>query len=139
QLQVPHLIKMAIIHYQFETIHPFLDGNGRIGRLLMTLYLIDKKLLRYPTLYLSYYFEQNRMEYYSNLMKVRTENKLSEWLEFFLKGVIETAQNSIDTFMQIIALRDRVERELLPTLGKKSKEARNLIVHMYKNPILDGA
>ena len=97
-INVPHLVKIAIIHYQFETIHPFLDGNGRIGRLLITLYLIDKKLLKFPTLYLSDYFERNRRDYYDMLTAVRQKNKLKDWIVFVLQGVIETAQNSIETF-----------------------------------------
>lgn len=137
-IKVPHLIKIALIHYQFETIHPFLDGNGRIGRLLITIYLIDKKLLHYPTLYLSYFFEKNRRDYYEKLTLVRTENKLSDWLAFFLEGVIETAKSSIATFQNIIALRENIERNLLPTLGKKQKDASNLIKFLYKSPITDG-
>lgn len=138
-IKVPHLIKIAIIHYQFETIHPFLDGNGRIGRLLITLYLIDKKLLKYPTLYLSYYFEKNRRAYYDNLNTVRAQDKLNEWVAFFLQGVIETAESSIETFQNIIKLRDSIEREKLPTLGRKQTDALGLIKALYKNPIMDGA
>ena len=138
-IQVPHLIKIALIHYQFETIHPFLDGNGRMGRLLITLYLIDKKILQYPTLYLSYYFEKNRRSYYDKLMDVREKNALSAWLQFFLEGVIETAQDSIKTFENIIALRDKIERELLPALGKKQMDALELIKCLYREPIMDGS
>lgn len=138
EIKVPHLIKIAIIHYQFETIHPFLDGNGRIGRLLITLYLIDKKLLKHPTLYLSYFFEKNRRDYYDKLTEVREKNKLNGWIQFFLEGVIETAQNSIETFENIIRLRDLIERGLLPTLGKKQMDALSLIKQLYKDPILSG-
>ena len=138
EIKVPHLIKIAIIHYQFETIHPFLDGNGRIGRLLITLYLLDKKLLKYPTLYLSAYFEKNRQDYYDKLTLVRTHHKLNEWIAFFLKGVIETAHNSIDTFQNIIALRDDIERNKLLRLGRKQAAAQELLNALYKNPIMDG-
>ena len=137
-VKIPHLIKIAIIHYQFETIHPFLDGNGRIGRLLITLYLLDKKLLKYPTLYLSYFFEKNRNNYYDKLTRVRTENKLSDWIAFFLEGIIETAQNSIATFENIIKLRDTIERTSIATLGRKQADALSLLKKMYKTPILDG-
>jgi len=136
-IQVPHLIKIAIIHYQFETIHPFLDGNGRIGRLLITLYLIDKQILQKPTLYLSYFFEKNRREYYEKLTIVRTENKLVSWITFFLIGVIETAKDSITTFQNIIELRERIERVILPTLGRKQKDCLKLINALYKQPIMD--
>lgn len=137
-INVQHLVKIAIIHYQFETIHPFLGGNGRIGRLLITLYLIDKKLLKFPTLYLSDYFEKNRREYYHMLTAVRQENRLKDWIVFFLQGVIETAQNSIETFQNIINLRDNIERQKLIKLGRKQIQAQNLITEMYKEPIMDG-
>jgi len=138
-VKVPHLIKIALIHYQFETIHPFLDGNGRVGRLLITLYLIDKKVLRHPTLYLSYYFEKNRRAYYDNLMAVRTGNQLVNWVRFFLQGVIETAENSIATFQNIIRLRGEIERSRIITLGRKQPEAIRLLNELYKQPIMDGA
>lgn len=137
-IQVPHLIKIAIIHYQFETIHPFLDGNGRIGRLLITLYMIDKKLLQYPTLYLSDFFEKNRKEYYDNLTVVREKNDLLNWIEFFLDGVIETAKKSIATFQNIIKLREDIELNQLIKLGKRQGEGKKLIKELYKQPILDG-
>ncbi len=136
-IAVPHLIKIAIIHYQFETIHPFLDGNGRIGRLLITLYLLDKKLLQKPTLYLSDYFERNRRDYYNNLTQVRTKNDLENWIVFFLDGVIETAKKSIQAFKDINQLRNKIELNQLITLGKKQKDAKKLIDVLYKMPILD--
>ena len=136
-ITVPQLIKIALIHYQFETIHPFLDGNGRIGRLLITLYLIDKKLLQKPTLYLSDYFERNRRDYYDNLTQVRTKNDLENWLLFFLDGIIETAKKSIQAFNDINQLRNKIERNQLITLGRKQKEGKKLIDVLYKNPIID--
>ena len=136
-IAVPHLIKIALIHYQFETIHPFLDGNGRIGRLLITLYLIDKKLLNRPTLYLSDYFERNRQDYYDNLMRVREKDDLENWLFFFLDGVIETAKNSIQSFNDILALRNKIELNTLIKLGRKQKDGKKLIDTLYKNPIMD--
>lgn len=136
---VPHLIKIAIIHYQFETIHPFLDGNGRIGRLLITMYLLDKKLMRKPALYLSEFFERNRRDYYEKLNAVRTHNMLQEWIRFFLQGIIETSQSSIETFQKIIALRDDIERNKLITLGRRQPDGMKLITAMYKQPILYGS
>lgn len=135
---LPHLIRAAIIHYQFETIHPFLDGNGRIGRLLISLYLIDQHILQQPTLYLSDYFERHRRAYYDHLSAVREQSDLKGWVLFFLRGIIETAQRSIQTFRDIIDLRQQLANDLLPSLGRRQADARTLIVHMYKHPILDG-
>ncbi|MCH6201375.1 Fic family protein [Aquiflexum sp. LQ15W] len=136
---VPHLIKIALIHYQFETIHPFLDGNGRIGRLLITLYLLDKGLLKKPVLYLSDFFEKNRRDYYDNLMRVREKDDMYTWLSFFLIGVIETTEASINTFQQILALRKRVEFTQLLELGKRQQEAKKILNYLYGNPIIDSS
>lgn len=138
-IRVPHLIKIALIHYQFETIHPFLDGNGRMGRLLITLYLHEKKILTHPTLYLSDFFERNRAEYYDRLTRVRTHNELEKWILFFLQGIVETAHKSVITLQNIIKLRNDVELNKLPTLGRKQQDARRLINELYKQPIADGA
>lgn len=134
---LPHLIKIGIAHYQFETIHPFADGNGRIGRLLITLYLVSKGLLVKPTLYLSAFFEKNKYLYYDNLTRVRTHNDLTQWLKFFLEGIKQTAQNSIETFKAIIALRQEVEHRDIMMLGKKIKLAQNLLHFLYSNPVTD--
>jgi len=134
---LPHLIKIGIAHYQFETIHPFADGNGRIGRLLITLYLVSKGLLVKPTLYLSAFFEKNKSLYYDNLTRVRTHNDLTQWLKFFMEGIKQTAQNSIATFKAIIALRQEVEHRDILMLGKKIKLAQNLLHFLYSNPVTD--
>lgn len=134
---VPPLIKVGLAHYQFETIHPFLDGNGRLGRLLITLYLVSNQILTKPTLYLSAFFEKNRSLYYDNLMVVRTRNDLTQWLTFFLVGVLETATNSIKTFHSILALRKTVEEVKILTLGKRAPSAMNLIKYLYTKPIVD--
>lgn len=136
-ITTPNLVKAGILHYQFETIHPFLDGNGRIGRMLITLYLVSKGILLKPTLYLSAFFEKNRALYYDNLMRVRNQNDLTQWLKFFLEGVKQTAENSIQTFKNIISLRDRLERKTIPTLGKKTQTAQNLLHFLYGNPVVD--
>jgi len=133
---VPPLIKIGIAHYQFETIHPFLDGNGRIGRLLITLFLVSNQLLHKPTLYLSDFFEKNKMLYYDNLTRVRTNNDLTQWLKFFLEGVRSTSENSIQTFKNIIVLRNKVEHSII-TLGKKQATAKAFLNYLYSKPITD--
>lgn len=136
QINVPHLIKIAIIHYQFETIHPFLDGNGRIGRLLITLYLVANRLLTKPTLYLSDYFEKNKQLYYDNLSNVRINNNLTQWIKFFLVGVITTSENGISTFQNILKLRKDIEENRILSLGKKLPLAKDVLEYLYKNPVI---
>lgn len=136
-LPVPDLIKIGIAHYQFETIHPFLDGNGRIGRLLITLYLVSTGLLVKPSLYLSAFFEKHKPLYYDNLSRARTHNDLTQWLKFFLEGIRLTSENSIQTFKAIIVLRAECEREIL-SLGKKTKLAQAALHLLYSKPIIDG-
>lgn len=132
----PDLLKIALLHYQFETIHPFLDGNGRVGRLMITLYLVEKGILKKPILYLSDFFERNRMLYYDNLTRVREKNDLSQWFKFFLVGVIETAKNGINTFDSILKLQKEVEIKL-QTLGSRSHNAQLILNHLYQRPIID--
>jgi len=137
-LQLPHLIKIAIAHYQFETIHPFLDGNGRLGRLMIALYLANFGLLNKPALYLSDYFERNKTEYVDRLMAVRQANQMKSWIIFFLHGVKETANSSIQVFKDILVLKERLEREVLPTFSTRRVEnASTLMQSLYKNPIVD--
>lgn len=136
EIQVPHLIRIGIAHYQFEAIHPFLDGNGRIGRLLITLYLITQKVLNKPTLYLSDFIEKNRQHYYNNLLAVSMNSKMEQWLKFFLVGIIETAKNAVDTFTKIIALRDKLEKETIVSLGKRLPNAKSLLTYLYSKPVV---
>jgi len=136
RLSVPELVKAGIAHYQFETIHPFLDGNGRVGRLLITLQLVSQGLLQKPTLYLSDYFEKNRSEYYSRLSKVRTDNDLNGWLMFFLEGVRQTSADSALTFRKIIELRKKTEKKLMKP-KKASKSAFALHDFMYRMPVFE--
>ncbi len=133
---IPDLLKIALIHYQFETIHPFLDGNGRAGRLLISLYLVSSGILKKPILYLSDYFERNRTYYYDNLMRVRTHNDLAQWFKFFLVGIIETAKKGIQTFDGIMQLQTTID-DRLKSLGGKANDARKVISSLYSNPVTD--
>ncbi len=138
-IDVPHLVRIAIAHYQFETIHPFLDGNGRVGRLLITLYLVSEGLLAKPTLYLSDYLEKNRNTYYDKLMAVRTTDDLAQWIKFFMLAVIQTATKGISTFEQIQKLRDEIEGKSIIRLGKRFEKAKELMNMLYKNPSITAA
>ena len=135
-IHVPHLIKIAIVHYQFETIHPFLDGNGRVGRLMIPLYLSENKLLKKPVLYLSDYLEKHRQLYYDHLMNTRIKSDLTPWFKFFLVGIIETAKNGIKTFDAILKLQKNIEQKVA-TLGRRGVHAQSLINHLYQNPVLN--
>lgn len=132
-IQVPELIRAGIAHYQFETIHPFLDGNGRTGRLLIILYLISTGLLNKPVLYISDFFERNRMSYYDSLSMVKQNDNITQWLKFFLTGVIETSKNSIKTFDEIIKLKKNVENKLTK-IGKKATNGQRLLELLYSKP-----
>jgi cell filamentation protein, protein adenylyltransferase len=138
QRHFPELLKAALVHYQFETIHPFLDGNGRVGRLLITLHLVSRGLLKRPVLYLSDFFERNRQLYYDNLMRVREKSDLTGWFRFFLVGVIETARSGIATFDQILKLQKRVEEDL-QQLGSRGANAQKVMQHLYRHPVADAA
>jgi Fic family protein len=135
---MPDLLKVALIHYQFETIHPFLDGNGRVGRLLITLYLVGKGILKQPILYLSDFFERNRTLYYDNLMRVRTHNDLSQWFKFFLAGVIETAKSGVETFNGIMQLQKNVDAKI-QSLGFRSADGNKVLEYLYTKPIIDAS
>lgn len=133
---LPELLKIALIHYQFETIHPFLDGNGRIGRLLISVYLVSKGILDKPMLYLSAYFEANRREYYDRLTAVRTNNDLTGWCNFFLRGVIDTAEDGIQTFRKTLDI-ERSMPERLQGLAKRSFNANLVVQQLFADPIVD--
>ncbi len=135
EIFVPHLIKIAIAHYQFETIHPFLDGNGRIGRLLITLYLVSNGLLKKPSLYLSDFIEKNKSAYYEALTRVRTDNDLIHWIKFFLEAVIVTANSGVKTFQDILSLKQEMD-SLAISFGKKAHNVSKLIEFLYQKPII---
>jgi len=136
QVKLPELIKIAIIHYQFETVHPFLDGNGRVGRLLIPVYLVEKGILKKPTLYISDFFERNRRLYYDNLMRVRTDNNIWQWIKFFLVGIIEVSKNSIEAFDAILKLQKETDAKL-NTLKSKTYSANAVLNHLYQNPFVN--
>jgi len=135
-LNIPHLIKIAIAHYQFETIHPFLDGNGRIGRLLITLYFVANGIMEKPLLYLSEFFEKNKTLYYDNLTFVRTKNDLAQWIKYFLTGIISTSEKTVNSLNKIVVLKNEIETKDIVTLGSRSKQGFNLIKHLFTNPIV---
>lgn len=135
EIFVPHLIKIAIAHYQFETIHPFLDGNGRIGRLLITLYLVSNGLLKKPSLYLSDFIERNKSVYYESLTRVRTDNDLIHWIKFFLEAVIVTANSGVKTFQDILSLKQEMDA-IVVGFGKKAHNASKLLDYLYQRPII---
>lgn len=132
----PDLLKIALVHYQFETIHPFLDGNGRVGRLMITLYLVEKEILKRPILYLSDFFERNRELYYNNLTLVRTQNNIEQWFKFFLVGIIETAKNSIETFDKILKLQKETEYKI-QKLGSRANNGKLILNYLFQKPIIN--
>ncbi|MDP4197835.1 MAG: Fic family protein [Bacteroidota bacterium] len=132
----PELLRIALVHYQFETVHPFLDGNGRIGRLLITLYLVSKGILKKPILYLSDFFENHRRSYYDNLMHVRLNNDISQWFKFFLVGIIETAKNGIATFDKILQLQKQNDL-IIQSLGHRAANIQKVLNYLYKKPVLN--
>lgn len=133
-IHVPALIRVAIAHYQFETIHPFLDGNGRIGRLLITLFLVSEGILDKPLLYLSSYFEKNKGLYYDNLMVVREKNDMLQWLKYFLVGVEQTATLAVSALSRIIALKMRLEQDLQLKFGRRAASAQRLLNALFTQP-----
>jgi Fic family protein len=138
QIQVPHLIRIALSHYQFETIHPFLDGNGRIGRLLITLYLLSKGLLSRPCLYLSAYIERHKGQYYDALTTVRESNDMGHWVRFFLLAIRETARRGVETFLRLMEFRDEMQRVVMK-FGPRTQIGLSLLDVLYQKVVMDGA
>lgn len=130
------LIQAALIHYQFETIHPFLDGNGRVGRLLITLFLMEKKLLTTPALYISYYLKRNRIEYYDRMSEVRNKDNYEQWIKFFLRAVKESAEDASDTIHKLSKLHTK-NAEIINGMGRAAKTGTKLFEYLEQNPIID--
>ena len=136
KILLPDLIKIAIIHYQFETIHPFLDGNGRIGRLIIPLYLVSKGILKRPVLYLSDFFEKNRLLYFDNLSRTRVNNDMIQWVLFFLAGIIEIAQKGVNTFDSILKLKSSTDKKI-QEFGSRIPKAIRIMDFLYIKPVIN--
>ena len=130
------LVRAALIHYQFETIHPFLDGNGRVGRLLITLYLMDRKLLSSPSLYISYFLKRNRVEYYDRMTEVRRSGNYEQWIYFFLLAVEECTQDAIETIDKLTALHEK-DHTIVSSMGRAAKNTALVFSFLEANPIID--
>ena len=130
------LIRAALIHYQFETIHPFLDGNGRVGRLLIMLFLIDRKVLTTPALYISYFLKKYQSEYYSRLSEVRVKGNYEQWVKFFLRAINESAQDAIQTIDELSELHDKNEK-LIQKLGRTRLNTLRVFQYLKSHPIID--
>lgn len=136
QIGIPHLVKIAIAHYQFETIHPFLDGNGRIGRLMITLYLVSAGMLEKPLLYTSDFFEKNKSLYYDKLTFARDKNDLSGWVYYFLQAIESTAIGAAASLNEIISLKENLTTKKIPTLGRKTKNAQKFLDLIFTRPVV---
>ena len=130
------LIRAGLIHYQFETIHPFLDGNGRIGRLLITLFLMEKKVLSTPTLYISYFLKKNRIEYYDRMNEVRSKGNYEQWIKFFLEAVYESAKDAVETIDKLTSLHNNYCLKI-EGLGRRTKNAMRVFEYLESNPIIE--
>ncbi|RYG29163.1 Fic family protein [bacterium] len=133
---MPSLLKVGLVHAQFETIHPFLDGNGRVGRLLITFRLCERRILQRPLLYLSYYFKQHRTEYYDRLQSVRDHGDWEGWLKFFLRGVYEVAQEATETARYIVNLRERHRQLIVDQGGRSAGTMMRLLDQLFDHPVV---
>jgi Fic family protein len=132
---VPILIKIGLVHAQFETIHPFLDGNGRMGRLLITYYLCEQGVLREPLLYLSDFFKKHRTLYYDKLTDYREKDAIEDWLIFFLEGVVETSERAVETARKIILLRESAYAKIA-RMGRSSEKGMLLLHRLFQVPMM---
>jgi Fic family protein len=133
---LPLLVKIGLAHSQFETIHPFLDGNGRVGRLLITFLLCERKVLGKPVLYLSYYFKRHRQEYYDRLQAVRDKGAWEDWIDFFLRGIIDTSNQATDTARRILHLREDHRTTITNSLGRAAGNGHRVLEYLYRHPIV---
>jgi Fic family protein len=133
---LPPLVKIALAHVQFETIHPFLDGNGRVGRLLITFLLTERAVLHKPVLYLSHYFRQHRQDYYEHLQAVRDRGAWEEWLGFFLRGVIEVAAEATNTARHLLQMREQHRSAITTHLGRAAGNGHKVLESLFDHPIL---
>ena len=136
EIHVPSLIRISLAHYQFETIHPFLDGNGRVGRLLITLYLVSQGILDKPLLYLSMYFEKTRSQYYNQLSAVRTKNELVQWVCYFLEGIEETAATGVQTLSAVLDLKKGLETLIEDDFGRRGPVGKKLLHGLFLEPTI---
>jgi Fic family protein len=136
QDDLPLLVRIGLAHAQFETIHPFLDGNGRIGRLLITFLLCERGALHKPVLYLSHYFKRHRQSYYERLQAVRDAGDFEGWLVFFLRGVAEVSVQAADTARRILELREQHRRAITDRLGRAAGNGHRVLEQLYEKPIL---
>lgn len=134
---LPILIRAALAHAQFETIHPFLDGNGRVGRLLITFFLVHQRVLVEPLLYLSIFFKRHRQDYYDRLQAIREDGDWEGWLLFFLEGVAEVASEATSTARSIVSLREELRAEINGKLGRRAASALQLLEHLFRHPIVN--
>lgn len=133
---LPLLVKIGLVHAQFEMIHPFLDGNGRVGRLLITFMLCERKVLAKPVLYLSWYFKQHRQQYYDGLNAVHNAGAWEQWLVFFLRGVEVVSKQAADTARKILALREKHRRVITDNFGRAAANGYRVLDHIYERPII---
>jgi Fic family protein len=130
------LIRAGLIHYQFETIHPFLDGNGRVGRLLITLFLMEKNVLTTPALYISYFLKKNRIDYYDRMTLVRSKGDFEQWVKFFLEAIYESALDATETIGKLVSLHD-INVAKIAEFGRASENTGKLFAYIEANPILE--
>ena len=136
ETRLPLLIKIGLVHAQFETIHPFLDGNGRVGRLLITFLLCQQNVLTKPVLYLSYFFKRHRQQYYEELQAVRDAGTWEHWLAFFLRGVVAVSKQSTDTVRRILAMREEHRRVITDNFGRAAANGHRVLEHIYSRPVV---